>query len=53
MIVVSDTLLNDTRFRNDPEWQGFLAEYRQFGYLQKKIPNTDMNLILLADLLQK
>ena len=53
MIVVSDTLLNDTRFKDDPEWQSFLTEYRQFGYLEKNIPDTDMNLILLADLLQK
>ena len=53
MIVVSDTLLNDTRFINDPEWQNFLTNYRQFGYLQKKIANTNMYLILFADLLQK
>jgi hypothetical protein len=53
MIVVSDTLLNDTRFNNDPEWQRFLTDYRQFGFLQREIPQTDMNLLLLADLLQK
>jgi hypothetical protein len=58
MIVVSYTLLNDTRFINDPEWQGFLTDYRQLGYIQQKIYkqkiyNTGMNLILSADLLQK
>lgn len=54
MIVVSKELLNDTRFKNDPEWQSFLANYRQFGYLQIEIPNTNRReMIVQADLLHK
>jgi hypothetical protein len=53
MIVLSDILLNDTRFINDTEWQGFLADYDKFGYIQLEIPNTNRKLILQADLLYK
>jgi len=53
MIVVSDALLNDARFINDPEWQSFLTDYGQLGYLQKEIPDTNMHLILLADLIHE
>ena len=37
MIVVSDRLLRDTRFKDDSEWQDFLVDYQQRGYL----PNGD------------
>lgn len=53
MIVVSENLLNDSRFKADPEWQGFLADQQRFGYLQRDIPNTDRKLILKNDLLNR
>ena len=54
MVVVSDLLLKDARFANDPEWQSFLENYHQSGYLQIEIPNTPRRKILVrADLLHK
>jgi hypothetical protein len=53
MIVVSEGLRNDTRLKNDPEWQDFLEKYQQFGYLQIEIPNTPRKIIVRADLLHK
>jgi hypothetical protein len=53
MIVLSDSLRQDTRFRDDPEWQGFLADPHRSGYLQLTIPKTDSKLIIRDDLLHK
>jgi len=53
MIIISDTLLNDSRFKSDPEWQAFLTDYHQFGYLQIVIPNTDRKIIVRSDILPK
>jgi hypothetical protein len=51
MIVVSDGLRNDSRFKADPEWQSFLVNHRQFGYLQVDIPNSHRKIIVQANLL--
>jgi hypothetical protein len=53
MIVVSRTLLRDVRFKDDPEWQSFLANYDQFGYAQLNIPNTEIKLLLRTELLHE
>jgi hypothetical protein len=53
MIVVTTTLLRDTRFRNDIEWLNFLTDYPKFGYLQMDIPKTDRKLIMRVDLSQR
>lgn len=51
MIVVTNHLLEDTRFRNDVEWHDFLADYLSFGYVEMDVPNTDRRLLIRADLL--
>jgi hypothetical protein len=53
MIVLSNGLLQDTRFINDTEWQDFLANYSKFGYVQFEIPNTDKKIIVQANLVRK
>lgn len=53
MIVVSNTLLKDTRFRDDIEWYRFLAEYPSYGFLQMDIPHTERKLFVRAELLHK
>jgi hypothetical protein len=46
MIVVNSSLLRDTRFKDDPEWNNFLINYFDYGYVQMQIPGTDKKLIL-------
>lgn len=53
MIVVSDYLSNDTRFQTDPEWHGFLENYRQFGFTQVEIPHSHRKILVQANLLHK
>lgn len=53
MIILSNTLLQDSRFINDAEWQDFLENYHKFGYVQFEIPNTDRKIIVQASLLSK
>ena len=52
MIVVDETLRNDSRFRDDPQWQAFLADPVTAGYSVLPIPNTDRSLIIATSLLQ-
>ena len=52
MIVVDETLRNDSRFRDDPQWQAFLADPVTAGYSVLAIPNTDRTLIIATSLLQ-
>jgi hypothetical protein len=52
MIVITEKLLKDTRFRHDPEWLDFLMNYSQYGYLQENVPGTDNRIIFQADLLR-
>jgi hypothetical protein len=53
LIILSDTLLNSTRFKSDPEWHVFLADSQHFGYVQIQIPNTDRKIIVQTSLLHK
>jgi len=52
MIVLSNLLQKDTRFKDDAEWQHFLIEYSNLGYRDINIPNTDRKLMVRADLLR-
>jgi hypothetical protein len=45
MIVVSDGIRNDQRFRDDTTWKAFLQDYRAFGYEATDIPGTNRTLI--------
>ena len=51
MIVVTDYLQNDTRFRNDKEWEFFLSHYSSMGYERIDVPNTERKLIVRSNLL--
>jgi hypothetical protein len=51
MIVITDHLKNDTRFRNDKEWEFFLSNYASKGYREIDIPHTERKLIVRSDLL--
>lgn len=53
LIILSDTLLNSSRFKNDPEWQDFLVNSRQLGYVQIEIPNSDRRIIIQEKLLHE
>lgn len=53
MIVVTEVLLEDTRFRDDTNWRDFLADYPTFGYVQMDIPHTDRKLFIRIDILQR
>jgi hypothetical protein len=52
MIVWSALLDRDSRFRADPEWRYFLDHYRELGWIERDIPNTDKKLIVRADLMR-
>lgn len=51
MVVLSNALLNDARFQNDPEWQAFLEDFRRWGYMEIAIPDTDRMIIVKRSLL--
>lgn len=53
MIVVTDRLRNDTRFRDDEEWKFFLSNCATSGYEKMNIPNTDRQLIVSKKLLSR
>lgn len=52
MIMVSESLVEDTRFKDDAEWVDFLENYSTFGYVQMEVPYTDRILLIQNDLLQ-
>lgn len=52
MIVVTDHLKNDSRFRNDKEWEFFLSHYASMGYREIDIPHTERKLIVRLSLLR-
>jgi hypothetical protein len=45
MIVVSDGMRNDLRYREDKAWAAFLGNYQAFGYEATDIPGTNRKLI--------
>jgi hypothetical protein len=53
MIVLSNSLANDVRFRDDAEWQRFLTAYADQGFALLDIPDTDRKLIVRNDLLEE
>jgi hypothetical protein len=44
MILVTDALLNDTRFRDDPEWKAFLDNYESVGFVKLIVRGTNSTL---------
>ena len=46
LIVKTDLLTTDSRFKNDLEWQWFLTHYADFGFAQVDIPHTPYQLLL-------
>ena len=53
MIVLSNVLKRDNRFKNDSEWLNFLKNYVAVGYVKMVIPNTDRELIAKRSLFDK
>jgi hypothetical protein len=53
VIVLSDTLSNDVRFKQDTEWQSFLVHYQQKGFDKIPVPESQRTLFVRKDLLQK
>jgi hypothetical protein len=51
MIVITEALKDDTRFRDDPEWQDFLDHYQEYGFEHRDIPKTGRELLIHGDLL--
>jgi hypothetical protein len=45
MIVISDGMRNDQRFRDDKAWVTFLRDHQAFGYEASDIPGTNRTLI--------
>jgi hypothetical protein len=52
MIVLSEGLQRDSRFRDDQEWHTFLNTYPEMGYTMIEIPKTNRQLLLDQDLLR-
>jgi hypothetical protein len=50
VIVVTELLATDLRFRNDPEWQNFLANYGEFGFERVQIPGSGTRVLVRKDL---
>jgi hypothetical protein len=53
VIVLSDLVKDDPRFKHDSEWQSFLVDYYERGFNQIPIPNSTRTLFVRNDLLQK
>lgn len=51
MVVVTDLLASDLRFRNDPEWQAFLASPQDQGFRQYAVPAAKTKVFVRKDLL--
>jgi hypothetical protein len=50
MIVVSDCLINNSKFKTDKKWLEFLSNYNSYGFSRIDIPNSD-KFILIQNLL--
>ncbi len=53
MIVLSDVLMVDSRFREDVECMYFLGNYEDFGYTKLDIPEVERDLIVAKQLLNQ
>jgi hypothetical protein len=52
MVLLTDRLLKDPRFRDDPEWKAFLNEYERHGFVRKEIPGTRRAVLVDVRLLE-
>lgn len=52
MIVLTEGLEQDSRFKTDEEWKDFLNNYTTLGYLKLDIPKTNRKLFVDEQLLQ-
>lgn len=53
MIVLSNTLLNDNRFSNDPEWNYFIKYPEEFGFACITVPEVkEIKLLIKKDILK-
>jgi hypothetical protein len=48
MIVVSDRLAQDVRFRDDPEWHSFTKDPSQFGFMQVTMPGVEKRSLFVS-----
>jgi hypothetical protein len=53
MIVWSQSLDRDSRFRADREWRHFLEHYGDSGWIVRDIPGTGKKLFLRTDLIPR
>lgn len=54
MIVVSERIMNDTRFYNDPEWIEFIKNPSEYGFVSVEIPDVkEIKLLVKNNLLKK
>jgi len=51
-IVLTDGLMNDTRFKDDEDWKFFLENYKCLGWTGLGIPNTNRQFIVDSRLLK-
>ena len=52
MIVYNQSLANDSRFKNDPQWSYFVKNYSVQGFTAQKIDGTRNVLLLHNSLLE-
>lgn len=53
MVLITDSLTKDVRFRDDPEWLSFLADPQPYGFTRHLVPNTNRDLFIETDLLPR
>jgi hypothetical protein len=52
MVVLTELLTTDLRFRTDPEWKEFLKNSSDFGFVQRQVPRSDIQVFVRKDMLQ-
>jgi hypothetical protein len=52
MIMVTDVLVEDSRFKDDKEWLDFLENYSTFDFTEVDVPYADRILLIRNDLLK-
>lgn len=52
MVILSTHLENDSRLRDDPEWQAFLENHQENGYIRLEIPNSTQSVLISKDVLK-
>jgi len=51
LVVVTNSLLEESKLVNDPEWQDFLINFSQYGFEKLDIPEINNYLIISSNLL--